>query len=276
MGFESIDQFGWSPEFELNTKMSISFFWLERGCRWGSSPLTSLTDHQKLNVIQKQAFHSLAGEGWWMEFESIDQPGWSPEIESNPKMSISLFWLEMGGGWGLNPLTSPADHQKLNIIQKQAFHFFGWRGVTDGVWVHRPTWPIIRSWMESKNGHFIFLGGEGWQMWFESIHQPSRSSEVERNPKISISFFWLERGSRWGLSPLTSPADHHKLNVMQKWAFYFMPGERWQMGFESIDQPSWSSEGKCNPKMSISFFFGLRGQVDGVWVHWPAQPIIRS
>ena len=22
-----------------------------------------------------------------------------------------------------------ADHQKLNAIQKQAFHFFGWRGV---------------------------------------------------------------------------------------------------------------------------------------------------
>ena len=92
--------------------MSISFFWLEKGGRWGSSPLTSLADHQKLNVIQKQAFHVSAGEGWWMGFESIDQPGQSSEVEHNPKMSIS---------------------------------FFGWRGVTDGAQVHRPARPIIRS-----------------------------------------------------------------------------------------------------------------------------------
>ena len=39
---------------------------------------------------------------------------------------------------------------------------------------------------------------------------------VERNPKMSISFFWLERDGRWGLSPLTSLADHQKLNVIQK------------------------------------------------------------
>ena len=53
-------------------------------------------------------------------------------------------------------------------------------------------------------------------MGFESINQPCRSSEVERNPKMSISFFWLERAGRWGSSPLTSPADHQKLNVIQK------------------------------------------------------------
>ena len=52
-------------------------------------------------------------------------------------------------------------------------------------------------------------------MGFKSIDQPDQSSEVECNPKMSISFFWLERGGRWGLSPLTSPADHQKLNVIQ-------------------------------------------------------------
>ena len=68
-----------------------------------------------------------------MEFESINQPGQSSEVEHNPKMSISFFWLVRGGRWGLSPSTSPADHQKLNVIQKQAFHIFGWRGVADGV-----------------------------------------------------------------------------------------------------------------------------------------------
>ena len=86
MGFESIDQPSLSSEVEHNPKMSISFFWLERGGRWGSSPSTSLTDHQKLNIIQKQAF--------------------------------LFFWLERGGGWGSSPSTSLADHQRLNVIQK--------------------------------------------------------------------------------------------------------------------------------------------------------------
>ena len=53
MGFESIDQPGQSTEIERNPKMSILFFWLERGGRCGSSPSASLADHQKLNVIQK-------------------------------------------------------------------------------------------------------------------------------------------------------------------------------------------------------------------------------
>ena len=62
----------------------------------------------------------------------------------------------------------------------------------------------------------FFFGLRGWQMGFESINQPSQSSEVKRNPKTIISFFWLERGGRWGLSPLTSTANHQKLNVIQK------------------------------------------------------------
>ena len=68
-----------------------------------------------------------------MDFESIDQPGRSSEVERNQKMSILFFWLERGGGWILSPSTSPADHQKLNVIQKQAFYFFGWRGVVNQV-----------------------------------------------------------------------------------------------------------------------------------------------
>ena len=136
--------------------MSILFFWLERGGGQGLSPSTSPADHQKLNVIQNKHFVFLAGEGWQTGFKSIDHPGQSSEVEHNPKMSILFFWLERGGRWGLSPSTSPANHQKLNVIQKEAFYFF-----------------------------------------------------------------WLERGGRWGLSPSTSPAYHQKLNVIQNQAFYF-------------------------------------------------------
>ena len=54
-----------------------------------------------------------------------------------------------------------------------------------------------------------------------------------------------------------------------------MPGERWHMWFESIDQPSRSSEVEHNPKMSISLF-GWRKLADGVRVHQPTWPVIRS
>ena len=104
MGFKSIDQPDRSSEVERNPKMSILFF--------------------------------LAGEGWWMGLQSIDQLGQSSEVERNPKMSILFFWLERGGRWGSSPSTSLAYHQKLNIIQKRAFYFFGWRGVADGVPVY--------------------------------------------------------------------------------------------------------------------------------------------
>ena len=93
-----------------------------------------------------------------MAFKSIDQPVRSSEVEHNPKMSISCFWLEKGGGWGLSPSTSLADHQKLNVIQKRAFHFF---------------------WLEK---------GGGWGS--SPLNQPSRSSEVECNPEMSISSFF--------------------------------------------------------------------------------------
>ena len=139
----------------------------------------------------------MAGERWQMGFESINQPGWSSEVEHNPKRSISFYWLERAGRWGLSPLTSPADHQKLNIIKKWAFHFFGWRGVVNGVWIHRPAQLIIRS---------------------------------EHNPKRSISFYWLQRGGGWGLSPSTSPADHQKLNIITKMSislFWLERGGGW-------------------------------------------------
>ena len=67
-----------------------------------------------------------------MGFETIDQPGQSSEVERNPQTSILFFWLERGGGRGLSPSTSLANHQKLNVIQKQAFYIFGWRGMVDG------------------------------------------------------------------------------------------------------------------------------------------------
>ena len=179
MGFKSIDQLSRSLEVEHNTKMSISFLWLERGGGWGLSPLTSPADHQKLNVIQKWYFILLAGEGWQMGFESIDQPGWSSKVniiqkwafhffgwrrvadgvrvhwpawliirsEHNPKRSISFYWLERAGRWTLSQLTSLADHQKLNVVKNWAFHFFGRRGVADEVQVHQSARQIIRSWV---------------------------------------------------------------------------------------------------------------------------------
>ena len=184
----------------------------------------------------------MPGEGWQTGFESIEQPGRSSEVECNPKMSILFFWLERCGRWGSSPSISLAEHQKFNVIQKWAFYFFDWRTVADG---------------------------------FESIDQPGQSSEVQCNPKMSILFFWLERCGRWGMSSMTSPANHQKLNVIQKWAFYFLAGERWQMGFESIAHPGWSSKVERNPNMSI-LFFGCRGVADGVQVHQPARLIIRS
>ena len=160
-----------------------------------------------------------------MGFESIDQPGWLSEVECNPNMSISRFWLERGGGWGLSPSTSPANHQKLNIIQKWTFHFLAREG---GRWGLSPLTSLanIRCWMLYKDKHFMFLGGEGWWMGFKSIEQLSQSSEVEHNPKMSISFFWVERGGGWGSSPSTSLANHQKLNIIQKWAFHFFWMER--------------------------------------------------
>ena len=167
----------------------------------------------------------------------------SPEVEHNPKPSIWLFWLERCGRWGSSPLTTLADHQTLNVIQKQAFYFSGWRGVGMGFKsINQPGWSSEVE-CNPKMSILMLLAGEGWQMGFKSINQPGQSSDVECNPKPSISFFWMEWGGRWVLSLLTSLADHQKLNIIKKWAFYF---------------------------------FGWRGVADGVQVHRPARPIIRS
>ena len=161
MGFESTDHPGRSPEVEHNPKTRILFFWLERGGRWGSSTSTSSADHQKLNVIQKQEFYFFGWRGVADGFESIEQPGWSSKIEHNPKTSISFFWLERAGRQGSSLLTSMANHQKLNIIQKQEFYFFGWRGVAEGVRVHWPARLIIKNWNIIQKWAFNFFGWRG-------------------------------------------------------------------------------------------------------------------
>ena len=125
--------------------MSISFFWLERSGGRGSSPLTSLADHQKLNVIQKRAFYFFGWRGWWMGFESIDQPSRSSEVERNPKMSIAIFLAGEGWRMGFESINQPGRSSEVEHNPKMSILFFGWRGVADGVRVHRPAWPIIRS-----------------------------------------------------------------------------------------------------------------------------------
>ena len=152
-------------------------------------------------------------------------------------MSISCFWLERCGGWGSCPFISLADHQKLNIIQKWGFNFLGWRGVADGVWVHQPAQPIIRSWALSKNKHFILLVGDGWWMGFESTDQSGLNQKLILIQKWAFHFFgWrgLADGVRvhWPawliIRSLTKSKNEH---------FIFLAGEGWQMGFEFIEQP---------------------------------------
>ena len=135
------------------------------------------------------------GGGWGSS--PLTSPADHQKLNAIQKVAFHFFWLKRAGRWGSIPLTSPADHQKLNVIQKWAFHFIGWRGVVDLVWVHWPAWLIIQS---------------------------------KCNPKMRISFFWLKKGGRWGLSPSTSPANHQKLNVIQIWSisfFWLERGGRW-------------------------------------------------
>ena len=74
--------------------------------------------HQKLNVLKKRAFHFLAGEGWWMGFESITQPGQSSEVERNPKKKHFIFLAGEGWWMGFESIDKSGQHQKLNVIQK--------------------------------------------------------------------------------------------------------------------------------------------------------------
>ena len=146
-GFKSIDQPCRSSEIKRNPKMSISFIWLESGGGWGSSPITSLADYQKLKVIQKQAFHFLAGEGWQMGAESIDQPGSLSDVKHNPKMSISFFFSGEGWQMGFESINQPCHSPEVEHNPKMGISFFGWRGVADEVWIHQPAQLIFRSWV---------------------------------------------------------------------------------------------------------------------------------
>ena len=137
---------GRSSEVECNPKTNILFFDDFGGLflfffyiSVNIFCLDSLADHQKLKVIQKQTFDFSMTLGAFFIFLHFGQCfllrslGQSSEVECNPKMNISFFWLERGGRWCSSPSTSPANHQKLNVIQKQAFQFLIWRGVADGV-----------------------------------------------------------------------------------------------------------------------------------------------
>ena len=177
------------------------------GSRWLLNQSTSPANHQKLNIIQKQAFNFFfTGGVWWMGFESIDPPGRSSEVKCNPKMSILFFWLERGGRWGSSPSTSPANHQKLNIIQNKHLIFLAREGWLTGL--ESIDQPNRSSEVEhNRKTSILFFGCRGVADGFESIDQPSWPPEVECNPKTSILFFWLERGGRWGSSPLNSLAN---------------------------------------------------------------------
>ena len=111
---------GQSSEVKCNPKMSISLF----------DDLGGLLSH-----FGQLLFLGLLSQ--------------SSEVEHNPKTSISSY-EDLGAFFHISVdfchSDRSADHQKLNIIQKWAFHFLGWRGVADGVQVHRPARPIIRSW----------------------------------------------------------------------------------------------------------------------------------
>ena len=116
----SLRSLGQSSEVECNPKMSISLF----------DDLGGLLSHFS----------------WLSLLRLLSQLS---EVEHNPKTSIHLM-MTKGAFFCISVtvrrLDHSADHQKLNVIQKWAFYFFGWRGVADRVWVHWPARPIIRSW----------------------------------------------------------------------------------------------------------------------------------
>ena len=136
--------------------------------------------------------------GWCL---SLGLLGQSSEIERNPKMNISFF-DDLGGLFysilvNVCCLDHLADYQKLNVIHK---HFIFW-------WLCRPF---------SHFGRRLLLGSLCW------------SAEIERNPKMNISFF----------DDLGGLFSHFG----------------WCLSLGSL---SWSSEIECNTKMNISFFDDL-------------------
>ena len=176
---------------------------------------------------------------------------------------------------GFDSINQPSWSSEVNIIQKEAFHFIGWRGVVDGVWVHWPVWPTSEVECNQKMSisFFCLETGGGWGS--SPLTSPADHQKLNVIQKWAFHFYWLERGGRWGLSSLNSPTNHQKLNVTQKWAFHFLAGEEWWMRFKSIDLSGQHHMLNVIQKWAFHFF-GWRGVADGVWVHWPAQPIIRS
>ena len=71
-----------------------------------------------------------------MGFESIDQPGQSPEVEYNSKTRILFF--SAGERWqmGFESINQPGQSPEIERNPIMSILFFGWRGVADGFRVH--------------------------------------------------------------------------------------------------------------------------------------------
>ena len=83
-------------------------------------------NHQKLNIIQKWAFHFLMTEGAFLcilvDFHHSNCSANHQKLNHNPKMSNSFF-DDLGGAFlctlvNFHFSDHLADHQKLNVIQK--------------------------------------------------------------------------------------------------------------------------------------------------------------
>ena len=131
-------------------------------------------------------------------------------------MSISVFWLQRGHTQGSCPSTSPANHQELNVIQKWAFHFCGWRGVANGVQVHRPSTTSLQP--KKWNAHF----------W------------------ITFNFWWLA-GLVDGLEPCVPPLCRQK-NEMLIFKLHSTSDDwlGWSMDSNPICHPSPAKKMKCS------------------------------
>ena len=133
------------------------------------------------------------------------------------------------------------DHQKLNIIQKQAFYFL----VTQGAYFHISGWLLLLGSLSQssevecnpKTRHFIFWWLRGpffafWLTFVAWITQPIIRSWT-CNPKMSISFFDDLGGLSFTFwfnfhAAQIDLADHQKLNIIQMSKhFHFL---RWLRG----------------------------------------------
>ena len=152
--------------------MSISFFWLERGGRWGSSPSrwrrwrrdwTELSlGWNLLNVNLRNLNFSVTliptlpsgveghteDSDWNNRRPRLKQQKTLTETTEDPNWNNMSFFHILINFHHMNHL---ADHQKLNIIYKNEYFIFWWlRGsfvtfwLTFIAWI---AWLITRSWM---------------------------------------------------------------------------------------------------------------------------------